>query len=46
MASKTIGWRSLHPEHRRWIAINAFVVTAFVNLAINGLIASFSIRGQ
>jgi hypothetical protein len=46
MASMTIGWRGLHPQHRRWIVINALVVTAFVNLAINGLIAWLSIRSQ
>jgi hypothetical protein len=46
MASTTIGWRGLDPQHRRWILINALLITAFVNLAINGLIAWFSIRSQ
>jgi len=47
MASVRIGrWRDLPAEHRRWIVVNALVGTAVVNLAINGLIAWFSVRGH
>ena len=46
MASTTIGWRGLHAQHRRWIVINALLITAVVNLAINGLLAWFSVRTQ
>jgi hypothetical protein len=46
MASTTIGWRGLHAQHRRWIVINALLITAVVNLAINGVLAWFSVRSQ
>lgn len=46
MASTTIGWRALQAQHRRWIVINALIITALVNLLLNGLIAWFSIRSQ
>ena len=46
MASTTIGWRGLHAQHRRWIVINALLITAVVNLAINGLLAWVSVRTQ
>src|SRR5438270_3023532 len=47
MGSMTIGrWRGLPAEHRRWLVVNALVVTASVNLALNGLIAWLSVRSQ
>jgi len=46
MASTTIGWRGLHAQHRRWIIINALLITAVVNVVINGALAWFSIRTQ
>jgi len=46
MALVRIGrWRELPAEHRRWIVINALLVTAFVNIAINGVFAWLSVRG-
>jgi hypothetical protein len=32
-------WADLTSEHRRWLLLNALVITAFVNAALNGLIA-------
>ena len=46
MTSMTIGWRDLHAEHRRWIVVNALIVSAFVNLGINGVLAWLSVRGH
>jgi hypothetical protein len=47
MASMTIRrWRDLPADHRRWIVINALLITAFVNLVINGFLAWFSVRGH
>lgn len=47
MAAVRIGrWRDLPAEHRRWIVVNALVGTAFVNLAINGVLAWLSVRGH
>lgn len=39
-------WKSLPAEHRRWILLNALLVTALVNLAINALVAWISVLGQ
>ncbi len=46
MASMTVGWRALQAQHRRWIIINALIVTAIINLVINGVLAWFSVRTQ
>ncbi|TMK88268.1 MAG: hypothetical protein E6G57_07920 [Actinobacteria bacterium] len=47
MVSTTISrWRGLPTEHRRWIVVNALVVTAFTNFVLNGLIAWLSVRTQ
>ena len=46
MASTTIGWRALQAQHRRWIVINALIITAAINLVINGALAWFSVRTQ
>lgn len=46
MALMPIGWRGLHVQHRRWIIINALLITAVVNLIINGVLAWFSVRTQ
>jgi hypothetical protein len=46
MASTTIGWRALEAQHRRWIIINALIISAFMNLVINGVLAWFSVRTQ
>ena len=36
MVSTTISrWRGLPTEHRRWIVVNALVVTAFTNFVLN-----------
>jgi hypothetical protein len=39
-------WRSLPAPHRRWVVVNALVVSAVVNLVLNGLIAWLSVRSQ
>ena len=47
MTSTTIRrWRDLPVDHRRWIVINAILITAIVNIAINGFLAWISVRGQ
>jgi hypothetical protein len=47
MALMRVGrWRDLPLEHRRWIVVNALIVTAFVNLVLNGLLAWMSVRGH
>jgi len=48
VAAATTGWRwrDLEREHRRWVIVNALLVTAAVNLILNGAIAWFSVRGQ
>ena len=37
--------RDLAPEHRRWLLINAVIITAVINLVLNAAIAWFSVRG-
>jgi hypothetical protein len=32
-------WKELTAEHRRWLFVNAIVITAFINAALNALIA-------
>jgi hypothetical protein len=32
-------WKELTAEHRRWLFINAVLITAFINAALNALIA-------
>jgi hypothetical protein len=32
-------WRELSAEHRRWLFLNAVLITAFINAALNALIA-------
>jgi hypothetical protein len=39
-------WRWLPAAHRRWIVVNALVVTALINTALNATIAWLSVRGQ
>lgn len=47
MVSTTLRrWRELPADHRRWIVINALVITAVVNLVINGFLAWVSVRGH
>lgn len=47
MVSTTLRrWRELPADHRRWIVINALLITAVVNLAINGFLAWMSVRGH
>lgn len=48
MGAVTSGWRwsELAREHRRWVIVNALLVTAAVNLVLNGFLAWFSARGH
>jgi hypothetical protein len=39
-------WRELSPEHRRWIYLNALLVTAIINALVNAGIACLSVIGQ
>jgi hypothetical protein len=39
----SVRWDELLPEQRRWIVVNAVVVTAGVNLVVNALIARVSL---
>ncbi len=39
-------WRGLPREHRRWIVLNALLVTAAINVVVNALIAWVTIRGE
>src|SRR5437588_4594071 len=39
-------WRELPSEHRRWILINAVIVTAFINAVINAGLAYASSAGE
>jgi hypothetical protein len=38
-------WRELTPAHRRWIYLNALLITALINLAVNAAIAWISVIG-
>jgi hypothetical protein len=42
---ETLGvrWRGLLPDQRRWIVVNALVVTAVINLVVNAVIARVSV---
>ena len=48
MTTVTIGWRwrNLGRDHRRWIVLNAVLVTAAINSVLNGVIAWLSVRGH
>jgi hypothetical protein len=39
-------WRQVSAEHRRWIVINAIVITALINAALNALIAWGTAAGK
>jgi hypothetical protein len=39
-------WRELTAEHRRWLFINAVLITAFINAALNALIAWGTSAGE
>jgi hypothetical protein len=39
-------WRTLPAPHRRWIVLNALLITAAINLIVNGVIAWLSVRWQ
>jgi hypothetical protein len=39
-------WRELAPEHRRWIYVNALLITAAINLLLNAGIAWLSAIGE
>jgi hypothetical protein len=39
-------WRELSAEHRRWLFLNAVLITAFINAALNALIAWGSAAGE
>ncbi|MGH2951600.1 MAG: hypothetical protein ACRDKX_06115 [Solirubrobacterales bacterium] len=39
-------WRWLPAPHRRWIVVNALIVTALINTALNATIAWLSVRGE
>jgi hypothetical protein len=39
-------WAELPPEHRRWILLNALLVTAVINVIVNGVIDLVSIAGK
>jgi hypothetical protein len=38
-------WRSLPAPHRRWIVLNALLVTALINLVVNAALAWLGVRG-
>src|SRR5436190_13812993 len=48
MAAVTTGWRwqDLGAEHRRWILLHAVVITAGINLVLNGFFAWLGARNQ
>jgi hypothetical protein len=39
-------WRELSPEHRRWIYLNALLITGIINALVNAGIAWLSVIGQ
>jgi hypothetical protein len=39
-------WRELSPAHRRWVYLNALLVTALINLLVNAGIAWASLMGE
>lgn len=39
-------WRALLPAHRRWVYLNALLITALINLAVNAAIAWISVTGE
>ena len=39
-------WAELPAEHRHWILLNALLVTAVINLVVNGVIDVISIAGK
>lgn len=39
-------WRELGPAHRRWVAQNALLVTALINLLVNAGVAWVSLMGE
>ena len=39
-------WRELSPAHRRWVYLNALVITALINLLVNAGIAWASLMGE
>jgi hypothetical protein len=38
-------WRSLPPPNRRWIVVNALLITALINLVVNAALAWLGARG-
>ena len=38
-------WRSLPAPHRRWIVVNALLITGLINLVVNAALAWLSARG-
>lgn len=38
-------WQALVPDQRRWVLVNGLLVTAVINVVLNGLIARVSVGG-
>jgi len=45
VADLQLRWRDVPAEHRRWVLLNAIVVTAVINLVLNAGLAWFSLHG-
>lgn len=45
VASLQLRWRDIPAEHRRWVLLNAILVTAVINLVLNAGLAWFSLHG-
>ena len=45
VAPLRLQWRDIPAEHRRWLVLNALLITAGINLVLNGAIAWVSLRG-
>jgi len=45
VAEAQLRWRDVPTEHRRWLLLNAVIVTAVINLVLNAGLAWFSLHG-
>ena len=46
MRVRLLPWRELSGAHRRWVLLNAVVITALINAGLNAAIAWMSVRNQ
>jgi hypothetical protein len=44
--SSALAWRRLPAPNRRWIVVNAIVVTAAINLIVNAILTSLAVEGR